>query len=116
MDSADPSRPPRHRPLDFEERRLILGLSPERAEFLAACSHQGYGRDEQTRHIPYDHLPLLREAARLGISLNDTAKMMEMTQAAVAAFGVRFPHKTTKPNPPGATRQNLFTYDPAEYT
>lgn len=103
------------RPLDFEERRVLLGLTPERAAFLASCSHVGCVRDRNTKRIPYDDAVLIREAARMGINAEDTAEMMGMSVPAVLAFGVSFPEVTTKLLASGNTRHNLFTYDPADY-
>ena len=110
MDCSDPS-PDHPKPFDYELRRVILGLSPERAAFLSSCAHQGFERDETTRHIPYSDEPLIREAARIGISLKDTATMMGMTNEQVAAYGFTFVPKTLKYNPPGVSVHNLFTED-----
>lgn len=103
------------RPLDFEERRVLLGLTPERAAFLAACSHVGAVRDANTKRVPYDPLVLIREAARMGINQRDTADMMEVPFADLSGLGVDFPLETTKALAPGNVRHNLFTYDPADY-
>ena len=71
----------------FVDRAELLGLSLARAEFLAACSHTQVDRNEanRTNLIPYDPAVLIREAFRIGIGLNDAAKMMEMTRAEVMA-------------------------------
>jgi hypothetical protein len=110
--SDQDSRNPR--PLDFEERRVLLGLTPERAAFLAACSHVGAVRDANTKRIPYDPLVLIREAARMGISRKDTADMMQMRPDELDGLGVSFPPATTKLLAPGNVLHNLFTYDPAD--
>lgn len=102
------------RPLDYEERRVLLGLTPERAAFLSACSHVGAVRDANTKRIPYDPIVLIREAARMGINKKDTAAMMQTTPEELDALGVSFPSKTTKLLAPGNVLHNLFTYDPAD--
>lgn len=112
--ASDQDNPP-PRPFDFEERRVLLGLTHERAVFLASCSHVGAMRDSNTKRIPYDPAVLIREAARMGINAEDTALMMQMSKDAVQAFGVSFPAQTTKPLAPGNVIHNLFTYDPADY-
>lgn len=81
---------------DFEDRRRLLGLGLERAKFLAACSHNDNGTGS-ARHqcnrdqtIPYDDLPLLLEAHRLGIGLKDTAEMFGWTVQKVQSYGIPF--------------------------
>lgn len=81
---------------DFEDRRRLLGLNLERAKFLAACSHNDNGTGS-ARHqcnrdqtIPYDDLPLLLEAHRLGIGLKDTAEMFGWTIQKVQSYGIPF--------------------------
>lgn len=81
---------------DFEEKRRLLGLGVERAKFLAACSHNDDGTGA-ARHvcnrdqtIPYDDLPLLQEAHRLGIGLKDVAEMFGWTVQKVESYGIPF--------------------------
>jgi predicted pyridoxine 5'-phosphate oxidase superfamily flavin-nucleotide-binding protein len=81
---------------DFEERRQILGLCVERARFLAACSHNDDGTGnprhdcKKEKTIPYDDLPLLLEAHRLGIGLKDTADMFGWDVAKLKTYGIPF--------------------------
>ena len=99
---------------DFEERRRLLGLTVERARFLGACSHNDDGtgkarfqcNNDQT--IPYDDLPLLQEAHRLGIGLKDTADMFGWSVAKVASYGIPFRQKTIIPRTTGTRPYNLF--------
>jgi hypothetical protein len=99
---------------DIEERRVLLGLSVERAEFLAACSHNDAGegrpmhlcRVEKT--IPYLDLPLLKEAHRLGIGLKDTADMFGWTVEKVASYGIPFRKTSIAPRTTGTRPYNLF--------
>lgn len=99
---------------DFEERRQLLGLTVERARFLAACSHNDDGtgkarfRCNTDQTIPYDDLPLLQEAHRLGIGLKDTAEMFGWTVAKVASYGIPFRQKTIIPRTTGTRPYNLF--------
>jgi hypothetical protein len=102
------------RRLNFVERALLLRISFPRAEFLAACAHDQAAKNEENRNevIPYDPAVQIHEALRLGLGLKDTAEMMGMTIADVAAHGLPFPARTRFPKPPNATRYNLFTPDP----
>lgn len=99
---------------DFEERRRILGLSRERADFLAACSHNDDGTGNpihfirQDKIIPYSDLPLLKEAHRLGIGLKDTADMFGWTVEKVQSFGIPFADKSTAPRTTGTRPYNLL--------
>jgi hypothetical protein len=99
---------------DFEERRVLLGLSVERAEFLAACSHNDAG-DGRPMHlnrldktIPYLDLPLLKEAHRLGIGLKDTADMFGWPVAKVESYGIPFRETSIIPKTTGPRPYNLF--------
>ena len=113
---TDASTADGRRRLNFIERALLLRISFPRAEFLAACSHHEVSKNEENRSnvIPYDPAVQIREAHRLGLGLKDTADMMGMTIAEVAAHGLPFPAKTPFPRPPNATRYNLFTPDPID--
>ena len=106
------------RRLSFVERAVLLGVDIERARFLASCAHADDLRKDKHAGIviPYDPIPQLREAARLGINAPDTAKMMGMTQAEVSAYGINYPAKSFHPMPEGASVHNLFTplFDPYE--
>jgi hypothetical protein len=90
----------------------------ERAKFLASCAHaDDLRKDKHTGIvIPYDPIPQLREAARLGINAKDTAKMMGMTIEQVSLDGINYPARSTHPMPEGASVHNLFTplIDPYE--
>ena len=76
------------KPLTFEERAELLGLSLPRARFLAA------------------------EAHRIGLGLKDTADMMGMTRNEVIAFGLFFPTRSAYGKPPGLCTYNLFPPEP----
>ena len=97
----------------FAERAELLGLSLARAEFLAACSITETARAEANRQkvIPYDPGILIREAYRIGIGLNDTATMMDMTPAEVSAYGLPFPERSKFP-PACRGGHNLFLPEP----
>ena len=99
------------RQLDFIERAILLRIDPDRARFLASCSHdQGnFDKNNRTESIPYDPAVQIAEAYRLGIGLKDTAEMMDMTIEQVAAHGLPFPEKTAFSKPPNSTRYNLLT-------
>lgn len=95
------------RRLNFIERAEILGISIERAIFLAACALNDDGKakdgfsSRRGLTIPYDDRVQLAEASRLGIGLADTAEMMGMTQEQVLSYGIPFKNKSTLPRPPG---------------
>ena len=99
------------RRIDFIGRALLLKIPFERALFLASCSHyNNRGRCD----IPYSDLPLIKEAYRLGIGFEDTAKMMGMTNEELAAYNIPFPEKSRLPKPPGFGGYNLLTQDQYE--
>lgn len=107
------------RPLYLEERCAILGISLARAKFLVSCAHDEKGivregiKSERGQSIPYDEAVLVREAFRLGISLNDTAIMLGMTKEKLESFGLPFPAKSAYPPPPGPQKTyNLFPPEP----
>jgi hypothetical protein len=109
----------RKRPLDINERCEILGLSLARAYFLLACAkddttHSRTGpKIDRGQSIPYDPGVLIREAFRLGISLKDTATMMEMTSEQIAAYGLPFRARSAFSPPPGQSKiYNLFPPEP----
>ena len=91
----------------------FYGLSVERARFLASCAHSGTthnntGSFNKAEFIPYSDEPLIREAARLGISLHDTAEMMNMPAEKVAAYGFAFVPVSTAPKPLRGSFYNLL--------
>ena len=98
----------------FVDRAELLGLSLARAEFLAACSHTQVARTEANRSnlIPYDPAVLIREAFRIGIGLDDTARMMRMSRAEVLAYGLPFPERSRIPAPVRGSDYNLFLPEP----
>jgi len=109
-------------PEEFEEIRVAafitgaidLGISPARARFLAACSYNHFSPTTTTVRrftVPYSDLPLVAEAARLGINRVDTAKMMGMTPDEISQFGIRFPARTTRRLNAGSTTHNLLGDD-----
>ena len=102
------------KPLTFEERSELLGLSLPRARFLAACSHMEGNKDaaNRTDPIPYDPAVLIAEAHRIGLGLKDTADMMGMTKNEVIAFGLFFPPRSAYGKPPGLCTYNLFPPEP----
>lgn len=107
------------RPLRLEERCAILGISLARAKFLVSCAYddRGNARDkadsDRGQSIPYDEAVLVREAFRLGISLNDTAAMLGMTKEKLESFGLPFPARSAYPPPPGPQKTyNLFPPEP----
>lgn len=94
----------RNRPLTFEERCEILGISPARAKFIVACEFK-----DKDKVQPYDEAVLVREAFRLGIGFTDTARMMGFTDGKLASFGIPFPKHSAYPPPPGPQKTyNLF--------
>lgn len=91
----------------------FYGLSVERARFLASCAHSGVthnnaGTYSKAEFIPYSDEPLIREAARIGISLRDTAQMMNMPEDDVAAYGFAFVPVSTAPKPLRGNFYNLL--------
>jgi len=109
-------------PEEFEEIRVAafitgaidLGISPARARFLAACSYNHFSPTTTTVRrftVPYSDLPLVAEAARLGINRVDAAKMMGMTPDEISQFGIRFPTRTTRRLNAGSTTHNLLGDD-----
>lgn len=98
---------------EFVRRAEVLGISMARAEFLAACSYTqvAFSPENRSNNIPYDPGVLVREAFRIGIGLDDTAKMMGMTRAEVMAYGLPFPLKSRMPAPVRGSSYNLFVPD-----
>lgn len=95
---------------DFVARAELLGLSPARAEFLAACSHTQVAKLEANRSnlIPYDPAVLVREAFRIGIGFRDTARMMGMTADELKSYGLPFPKQSKYRPPVRGSGYNLF--------
>ena len=109
-------------PEEFEEIRVAafiagaieLGISPARARFLAACSYNHFSPTTSTVRrftVPYSDLPLVAEAARLGINRADAAKMLGMTPEQISQFGIHFPTRTTRTLSAGTTTHNLLGED-----
>ena len=114
FDAAMVSLKESFRLLDLEERAEYLGISIERARFLATCSHNDDGAGN-SRHqcyrdetIPYSDLPLLQEAHRLGIGLKDTAEMFGWTVEKVASYGIPFREHSLIKRSSGTSNYTLF--------
>lgn len=104
------------RPLTLRERAAVLGLTYDRALFLSKCAHidethNNAASYDRGNSIPYSDEVALREAARLGIGLRDTADMMNMTPEQVASFGIPFAEKSAMPRPLRGGLYNLLAPD-----
>jgi hypothetical protein len=85
---------------EIQRRIELLGISKERAEFLLACPIRQMNKSfEESVGNHEACIAQLKEAARLGISLKMTAKMMdwtiENTRDVAEAYGIQFPKTTT---------------------
>ena len=85
---------------EIKYRIELLGLSQERAEFLLACPIREMNKSfEESKGHHEACVAQLKEAARLGISLSITAKMMgwstDNTRIISEAYGIQYPKKTT---------------------
>jgi hypothetical protein len=100
----------------FVARAELLGLSLARAEFLAACSHTQVAKLAANRSnvIPYDPAVQVREAFRIGIGFKDTARMMGMSSAELAAYGLPFPARSRFAPPVRGSGYNLFPPEPIQ--
>jgi hypothetical protein len=81
-------------------RIKLLNLSPERAEFLLACPVREPNKSiEKSKGYTEACIAQVKEAARLGISFRDTAKMMEWKEDNLRVMSdylkVTFPETTT---------------------
>lgn len=107
----------RARFLNFVERAIILGVSYERARFLASCAHGEEARIEsnRTKVIPYDPAVQIKEAFRIGIGLKDTANMMQMSKQEIMSYGLPFSDNSAFKNPSrSSTVYNLLSHDNQE--
>jgi len=98
----------------FVARAVELGIAPARARFLAACSYNHFSPKPSTNRpftVPYSDLPLVAEAARLGMSKAQAAAMMGMTVEQIAAFGIQFPARSTYKMAPGNSTPTLLAHD-----
>lgn len=106
-------------PEELEEIRVAafiagaidLGISLPRARFLAACSYNHFSPTTSTVRrftVPYSDLPLIAEAARLGMTRTQAAQMMGMTYDQIGAFGIHFPIASTYRMAPGMTTASLL--------
>lgn len=109
-------------PEELEEIRVAafiagaidLGISLPRARFLAACSYNSLSPTTSTVRrftVPYSDLPLLAEAARLGMTRTQAAHMMGMTYEQIGAFGIQFPSASTYRMAPGMNVPSLLAPD-----
>lgn len=101
---------------NFVELAMGFGFTPERALFLAKCSHteDNIGDGNKRYFIPYDPMVQIMEASRIGISLSDTAEMMGMSVEELSSLGVQF-SPNTKLVPPNG-RASLYHLLSPEYT
>ena len=81
-------------------RIKLLKISPERAKFLLACPVREPNKSiETSKGYTEACMAQVVEAARLGISFKDTAKMMEWTEENLRVIAdhlkVTFPKRTT---------------------
>lgn len=100
----------------FVSRAIELGIAPARARFLAACSYNHIAPKPSTNPpftVPYSDLPLVAEAARLGMTKTQAAAMMGMTIPQLDAFGIQFPARSTYRVAPGNTVPSLLAPDDA---
>lgn len=104
----------------FVARAIELGIAPARARFLAACSFNHFAPKPSTNRpftVPYSDLPLVAEAARLGMTRTQAAAMMGMTYEQIGAFGIQFPAASTYKMAPGMNTASLLAPDdPASET
>ena len=109
--------------MDWKIRAHLLKINPERAKFLMACPHlhpnclhklQGGKREKcGGSFIPYDGgVAQIREAARFGMSLRPTAKMMNMKESEVKLIatqhGIKFPKICTHPKATNGKTHSLL--------
>lgn len=98
----------------FVARAIELGIAPARARFLAACSYNHFSPKPSTNPpftVPYSDLPLVAEAARLGMTRTQAASMMGMTYEQIGAFGIQFPTASTYRIAPGMNVPSLLAPD-----
>ena len=99
-------------PLTLLERIKVLNLSLERAEFLLSCPIREPGKTLEASRGFDGGYAQLKEAARLGINIRDTAKMFKWkikdTQVIADHFGITFPKKTTYPKTQGCAYYTLL--------
>jgi len=94
---------------EIEHNLAVWHINPYRAVFLLQCEGGGHGSPEQTRDAQ------IREAARIGMTFRNTAKMMRMKETKLnehaTRLGVVFPKIRTLRYPPGHRIHSLFTND-----
>lgn len=98
----------------FMAGAIELGIAPARARFLAACSFNSLSPKTTTNPpftVPYSDLPLVAEAARLGMTRSQAAHMMGMTYEQIGAFGIQFPAASTYRMAPGMNVPSLLAPD-----
>jgi hypothetical protein len=100
-------------PLSLLERIKLLNLSIERAEFLLSCPIREPGKTLETSRGYDGGFSQLKEAARLGINVRDTAKMFKWkvkdTQTIADHFGIKFPKKTIYAKTQGCAYYTLLS-------
>ena len=90
-------RQPRREKLPLEvvlSRAVVLGITPSRALFLTSCPHGTKTTWNTDRHPVVTTDEQIAEAARLGLSIDDAARMLNLSTDFLRATGYAFAEKT----------------------
>ena len=91
----------------IEHNLTVWNINSYRAVFLLQCEGGGHGSPEQTTNAQ------IREAARIGMTFRNTAKMMRMKEQELSEYAiklnVKFQKESTHKYPPGHRIHSLFT-------
>ena len=90
-------RQPRKEKLPIEavlSRAVVLGITPSRALFLTSCPHGTKTTWKVDRHPIVTTDDQIVEAARLGLSIEDASRMLNLSVDFLRATGYAFPEKS----------------------
>ena len=90
-------RQPRKEKLPIEvvlSRAAVLGISPSRAVFLTACPHGTKVTWDTDRHPVVTTDEQIAEAARIGLSIEDASRTLNLSVEFLRATGYSFAEQT----------------------
>ena len=90
-------RQPRKEKLPIEvvlSRAAVLGISPSRAVFLTACPHGTKVTWDTDRHPVVTTDEQIAEAARIGLSIEDASRTLNLSVDFLRATGYSFAEQT----------------------